>query len=116
MSVLNICMLGGTGFVGRSIASKLAAQSHKVRVFTRRRERNRAMLVLPTLTLVEGDVSELGFLREQFQNENMLFFLFSHFSLSDWGMHSPSLKTVQPVHHIYITLPIKEFVYFWIKS
>jgi NADH dehydrogenase len=65
-------MLGGTGFVGRSIASKLAAQSHKVRVLTRRRERNRAMLVLPTLTLVEGDVSELGFLREQFQNADVV--------------------------------------------
>ncbi len=68
MSILNICMLGGTGFVGRSIASKLAAQGHKVRVLTRRRERSRDMLVLPTLTLAEGDVSELGFLREHFQN------------------------------------------------
>jgi NADH dehydrogenase len=61
-------MLGGTGFVGRSIASKLATQGHRVRVLTRRRERNRDMLVLPTLTLAEGDVTELGFLREHFQN------------------------------------------------
>ncbi len=68
MSVLNICMLGGTGFVGRSIASKLAAQGHNVRVLTRRRHRSRDMLVLPTLTLAEGDVGELGFLREHFQN------------------------------------------------
>ncbi len=68
MSVMKICMLGGTGFVGRSIASKLAAHGHEVRVLTRRHERNRDMLVLPTLTLAEGDVSELGFLREHFQN------------------------------------------------
>jgi NADH dehydrogenase len=65
-------MLGGTGFVGRSIASKLAAQGHEVRVLTRRRERNRDMLVLPTLTLAEGDVSELGFLREHFQNIDVI--------------------------------------------
>ena len=72
MSVLNICMLGGTGFVGRSVASELAAQGHKVRVLTRRRQRTRDMLVLPTLTLAEGDVNELGFLREQFQNVDVV--------------------------------------------
>lgn len=72
MSVLNICMLGGSGFVGRSVASKLAAQGHNVRVLTRRRERNRDMLVLPTLTLAEGDVGELGFLREHFQNVDVV--------------------------------------------
>ncbi len=72
MSVSNICILGGTGFVGHSIAAKLAARGHKVRVLTRRRERHRDMLVLPSLTLAEGDVCELGFLREHFQNADVV--------------------------------------------
>ncbi len=70
MSTLNICILGGSGFVGRSIAPKLVAQRHNVKVLTRRRERQRDMLVFPSLTLVEGDVNELGFLREQFQESD----------------------------------------------
>jgi uncharacterized protein YbjT (DUF2867 family) len=52
----NIVMLGGTGFVGRHIAERLSAAGHLVKIITRRRERHRDLLVLPTVTLVEGSV------------------------------------------------------------
>ncbi len=58
MRVRNICMVGGTGFVGRHIANRLADAQEKsqLRVLTRRRERNRNLLVIPNLNLYETDV------------------------------------------------------------
>ena len=51
-----LCLLGGTGFVGRHLVSRLARDGHHLRVLTRRRERNRDLLVVPTLELVETDI------------------------------------------------------------
>lgn len=65
---LKICLLGGTGFVGRSLARRLVELGHEVCVITRRRERKkRALLVLPTLRMVEGDVHNPALLRQQFE-------------------------------------------------
>jgi NADH dehydrogenase len=52
----HICLVGGTGFLGRHVAGRLARDGHWLRVLTRRRERHRDLLVLPTLELVETDV------------------------------------------------------------
>lgn len=53
-----ICVLGGTGFVGRHLCSRLAGGGRRVRVLTRRRERHRELLVLPTLELHECNVHD----------------------------------------------------------
>ncbi len=50
-----ICLLGGSGFLGRHVAARLVARGHEVVVLTRARHRNRDLLVLPTLRLVQGD-------------------------------------------------------------
>lgn len=60
---MNICLLGGTGFVGRALAARLTEAGHQVLVPTRRYERHRELLVLPTVKLVEGDVHNAEFLR-----------------------------------------------------
>lgn len=52
----SICILGGSGFVGRYIASRLAYGGKRVRILTRNRDRHRDLLVLPNLELVEADV------------------------------------------------------------
>lgn len=62
---MRVVILGGSGFVGHAVAARLIAAGHGVRVLTRRRERHRELLVLPGLELVEGDVFQPGFLREQ---------------------------------------------------
>lgn len=58
MGSKNICLLGGTGFVGRHLASELARRGYRTRVLTRRRERHRELLVIPTLDLIETDVHQ----------------------------------------------------------
>ncbi len=67
MRVNRICVLGGTGFVGRRLVNRLAERHLQVKVLTRRRERNRALLVLPTVQVIEADAHDPLMLSHQFQ-------------------------------------------------
>ena len=53
---LNICVLGGTGFVGTELVVRLANEGHSVRVPTRRLANGGHLRVLPTVQLVIGNV------------------------------------------------------------
>ena len=66
----NICVLGGSGFVGNHIISRLVKKGYQVRVLTRRREAHRDLLVLPTLELIEADIHNLNVLRKYFANQD----------------------------------------------
>ncbi|MFV1997197.1 MAG: complex I NDUFA9 subunit family protein [Acidiferrobacterales bacterium] len=72
MKLLNICMLGGTGFVGHSIVNRLVDQGHNVTIVTRQRERHRELLVLPTLNLVQGNVFDKAFLNHEFAGADVV--------------------------------------------
>lgn len=63
-------MLGGTGFVGRRLTAHLSEAGHDVVILTRHRERYRELLVLPTVRLVQGDVHDPEFLRQQFEGRD----------------------------------------------
>ena len=67
MYVQNTCILGGTGFVGGHLVTRLAKQRLQVKVLTRRRERHRALLVLPTVKLIESDIHDPAQLQHHFQ-------------------------------------------------
>lgn len=70
MAVHKICLLGGTGFVGRRLVARLSEAGHDVVILSRHRERHRYFLVLPTVRLVEGDVHDIEFLRHQFEGSD----------------------------------------------
>lgn len=65
-----ICLLGGTGFVGKRLAARLCEAGHDIVVLTRYATRHRDLLVLPTVRLVEGDVHHADFLRQQFEGRD----------------------------------------------
>ncbi|NIR29163.1 MAG: complex I NDUFA9 subunit family protein [Gammaproteobacteria bacterium] len=67
MEIRKICIVGGTGFVGRHLANELTGRRFRTRVLTRRRERHRELLVLPTLELVQANVHSLADLSTQFK-------------------------------------------------
>lgn len=58
MKVQSVCIIGGSGFLGSHIIQRLAAQGIQVRVPTRRRERAKHLIVLPTVDVVNADVHD----------------------------------------------------------
>lgn len=68
MKIKKVCVLGGSGFVGRHLCAALARRRCRIRVLTRRRERARHLLVLPTLELVETDIHYASKLNVQFRD------------------------------------------------
>ncbi|MCL4182287.1 MAG: complex I NDUFA9 subunit family protein [Burkholderiaceae bacterium] len=53
-----VLLIGGSGFIGSQIAARLAARSCQVCVPTRRYERARHLLPLPTVEVAEADVHD----------------------------------------------------------
>ncbi|MDI3490912.1 MAG: hypothetical protein PWP11_2189 [Thauera sp.] len=58
MQVKRVVLVGGSGFVGRAIANRLAAAGVSVLVPTRRRSRTGHILLLPNVEVVEADVHD----------------------------------------------------------
>jgi uncharacterized protein YbjT (DUF2867 family) len=53
---LKVLIIGGSGFIGSKITEALVALGHKVTVPTRRRERAKHLILLPTCTVLEANV------------------------------------------------------------
>ena len=68
MSTARICLIGGSGFVGRHLAARLIKAGYAVRVLTRRRETHRELLVLPNLQLIECNVYDPNALSAQLRD------------------------------------------------
>lgn len=65
MLIKRIAVLGGAGFVGRSLCNRLSEAGYALRVLTRNREYNRENLILlPRLDLVQTDVHHPERLRQ----------------------------------------------------
>ena len=58
MNIENVCVLGGSGFIGRHLCEALAARGYRLRVPTRHRERAKHLTVLPTVEVIEADVHD----------------------------------------------------------
>lgn len=58
MKPLSIVVLGGTGFVGRRLVTRLHADGHRIRVLSRNRDRKRELGVLPRVRIDNCDVHD----------------------------------------------------------
>lgn len=58
MEIKNVCVIGGSGFVGGHIVHQLSAKGIRVRVPTRNRERHKSLIVLPTVDVVQADIHD----------------------------------------------------------
>ncbi|OGA05304.1 MAG: hypothetical protein A2W68_05915 [Betaproteobacteria bacterium RIFCSPLOWO2_02_64_14] len=58
MEITGVCVLGGSGFVGRHVCHQLAARGYRVRVPTRDRERAKQLILLPTVDVVVANVHD----------------------------------------------------------
>jgi uncharacterized protein YbjT (DUF2867 family) len=66
----NILVLGGAGFIGRHIVAELARRVLNVTVPTRRRERAKHLILLPTVQVVETDILAPGVLDRLAQGQH----------------------------------------------
>ena len=64
MEFKNVCVIGGSGFVGSHIVRRLSAQRYQVRVPTRMRERAKQLILLPTVDVIEANVHDEAALAE----------------------------------------------------
>ena len=60
MTKHRVCILGGTGFVGHHLATRLAASGHHCRILTRHPERHRDLQLVPGIELRQAILSETG--------------------------------------------------------
>ena len=56
MIVNSVCVLGGSGFVGRHVCEALVERGYRVTVPTRNRERAKHLMLLPTVDVVNADI------------------------------------------------------------
>jgi len=63
MEIKKVCVLGGSGFVGSHLVSKLCEQGYEVRVPYRNINRAKHLTVLPTVTLVEANINDPAVLK-----------------------------------------------------
>ncbi|HEY5559265.1 MAG TPA: complex I NDUFA9 subunit family protein [Steroidobacteraceae bacterium] len=59
MEITTVCVLGGSGFIGRHVCHALAAAGYRVRVATRDRERAKEQLILlPTVDVAAANIHD----------------------------------------------------------
>jgi NADH dehydrogenase len=59
MEITTVCVLGGSGFIGRHVCHALAAAGYRIRVATRDRERAKQQLIpLPTVDVAAVDIHD----------------------------------------------------------
>jgi NADH dehydrogenase len=63
---MQVCVLGGTGFIGQEIVGRLAAAGHAVTVLTRNPAQHRDLKVLPSVQVVRADVHDESRLAQAF--------------------------------------------------
>jgi len=67
VEINKVCVLGGSGFVGRHLVSKLHELGYSVSVPYRNINHAKHLSVLPTVTLVEADIHDPAALKSLFQ-------------------------------------------------
>lgn len=95
----NICVLGGTGFVGYHVVSQLAKAGYQIRVLTRHRERNRKLLVLPTVEVISADIHDTSQLQKYFTDQ--------HAVINLVGILNESRDNGRGFHHAHVELTQK---------
>jgi len=65
MAAQHIVILGGTGFVGSHLVPRLAADGHRLTLLSRNREKNRALGVLPGVSVRSADIHDPAVLQRE---------------------------------------------------
>lgn len=107
MTLQNVCILGGGGFVGHHLIALLAARGLNIRVPTRRREAVKDLVVLPTVEVVETDIHDQNKLKELFRGMDAVINLVGLLHESDSGKGDGQQARRGSFQHAHVELPRK---------
>jgi NADH dehydrogenase len=107
MTIQNICILGGGGFVGHHLVALLAARGINVRVPARRREAAKNLIVLPTVEVVETDIHDPASLNALFNGMDAVINLVGLLHESSPGNGDGPLARRGSFQHAHVELPRK---------
>lgn len=115
MIIRKICILGGSGFVGQTVANRLTREGYRIKVLTRRREKHKQNLILlPTLDLVQADINNQDHLVENFSDcdavINLVGILNEH-SRKGKGFHKVHVELTQKIIDACVHTGIKRIIH-----
>jgi NADH dehydrogenase len=89
MELKNVLLIGGSGFVGGWIASRLSERGIRVTIPTRRRDNTKQFILLPTIDMVDANVNDPQQLAKLMQGQdaviNLVGILHDHDSRLPYG-------------------------------
>jgi uncharacterized protein YbjT (DUF2867 family) len=92
MTIKNIAVLGGAGFVGSNLVAKLDQAGYQVKVLTRRREASKHLILLPNVQVVECNVLDNHDLKEALKGSDAVISLIGI-------LHESGNNTFETMHH-----------------
>jgi len=92
MRINQVCVLGGSGFVGSAIVHKLSAAGYAVKVLSRRRESAKHLFLLPNVQVVECNIMHDAELSMHMQSCDAVINLIGI-------LHENSKTTFDAMHH-----------------
>ena len=107
MTIKNVCILGGGGFVGHHLVTLLTARGIHVRVPARRREAVKDLIVLPTVEIVETDIHDPASLKSVLNGMDAVINLVGLLHESDAGKSDSMQARRGSFQYAHVELPRK---------
>lgn len=111
MKIEQICVLGGTGFVGGHLVRRLVNSGYRVKVLTRHRERHRELLVCPTVRVIQADPYDRDELRAQFADCQAVINLVAILNGSEQAFHKVHVELPQQIAEVCAEVGIKRLLH-----
>lgn len=101
------CVLGGGGFVGRSIVNQLEKAGYAVRILTRAREHAKSMTVLPDVEIVEANIFDPADLQRCFTGMDVVINLVGILNEGKTSRIDLPMARRGDFHEVHVELPRK---------
>ncbi len=92
MTIKNITILGGTGFVGSCLVTKLDQAGYQVKVLSRRREAAKHLILLPNVQVVNCDITDNYALKDALKGSDAVINLVGI-------LHETGKSSFEKMHH-----------------
>jgi uncharacterized protein YbjT (DUF2867 family) len=92
MAITNITVLGGAGFVGSALVTKLDQAGYQVKVLSRRREAAKHLILLPNVQVLDCDIADNHALKDALKGSDAVINLVGI-------LHESSKNSFEKIHH-----------------